>query len=563
MLFGKSINIKIEIKIMRKHIFSLLCFLIFLSFARLAKAQEGKIISVAFPTEVYVNQESTISILFKNTGTAPATYVVGLTIGREWEYGNFTEAFCNEACYVDDYDTDNYGRKWVEFVINLQPQDSAIATVKFKFRDPVFEYGKRYDVVVRLWKDIRNIEILNFTTDGLDELFLNDAILVTQYPITPGVDAKIVSYSLPTSAMQEQIISVKAIIKNTGTARSDFYVGLSIGSDETGIWCNRYCYADGIGDYFVVRDLEVNSSAIIERKFRIRSEFFEANMYYDARIAVYDKPYVPFEYALDSVALEDYIYVHELVLDAYAFHAAADKTQVGKKSMITITGWIINKGPISYNFTIGMSIGIWDVVSGLKYPYPQYPLIPPCNVECYKDGLGDWVYLYLPPNYTAPVIRVFEVPDYFPLNNSFDVAIGVWKVGGEEPISLVYFKNISYLTYLVPPEQQLKEYGRVGVQEIISFIEYSLNVKREYAKMIFWVIITSVLSISVIAIPAYISKTYPWQLGLIVLLIMTILGAIVRDDAGPFMPYWIVILFVIIGAFIGGKTLYEVFGGGR
>lgn len=544
---------------MRKAVFLLFLIVSFCFLINKVNAQKEVLIySFGTDWEVTLDSVRDIYILIKSNVSYTKFIVVGLTIGEDWNPGlDMFEGFsCNEFCYVDDYVVDYLGRKWVDFVA-LGPYETYVASVKFKYKYPYFQVGKTYDVVIKVWEDVRNI-----SDPGpeyvIDRTWFFDAITIVE----KAPDAKILEYSFPPEAMQEQIISVRAVVKNTGNVKSNLYVGMSIGDKDTGKWCNRLCYADGLGDYAVLYDVEPGGVRIAERKFKIRRDMFESGKYYDVRIGVYEQPYLPWENAIDKVERLDAIYIRKLEVNAYAVRISVDKAEVAPKGIISITAWVYNAGTISYNFTLGMSIGLWDVQHGIPYPSPQYALIPPCNTECYKDGLGSWVYRIIPPNFTVPFTRVFEVPDYFPVNNTFDVAVGVWLDEGETPVSITYFKNVSFVSYIVPPEVQIREFGRTTTQEILNFIETSLGVKREYSKMIFWLIITSAISISAIAIPAYISRSSPpWQIGLVVLLIMLILGAIVRDEAGPFMPYWLVILFIILGAFIGAKTLHEIFGG--
>lgn len=554
---------------MRKALVLALFFLSFLSFIQVVNAQknfQGWIVSVGYTRPVVINRTYVWHILIKNKDSVPRTFVVGLTVGENWtgwwtDGGWFEGISCNDPCYVADYDVDNFGRKWVEFVINVLPNETVDTVVYYQYKPPYFEVGKCYDWVTRLWTDIRNIENPSFDVHGIDQFFSSPETRICVEP-PPPIYASIISYDFPSEAFQEQIITVKSLVKNTGNTTIKLYYGLSIGDKDTGIWCNRDCYADGLGDYVELPNIEPGGVRIVERKFKLRSDYFAPYKYYDVRIAIYDEPYLPFESAIHGIELNNAIYVKELVLDAYAIMAFANKQTVGRKSLISITAWVYNRGVIPYNFTVGMSIGMWDAISGLKYTVGQPALIPPCNLECYRDGLGDWVFLYIPPNFTAPIMRTFEVPEYFPLNTSFDVVVGVWKAPAFGLVSYVYFKNISYLADVVPPEQMMKEYSRRGVEELIDTLQYSLRVSREDAKMIFWMLLTSVFSISAILVPAYVSRTsVPWQLGLAIFIVMIILGAIVKDSTGPFMPYWIVILFVILVGFIGAKTFHEIFGG--
>lgn len=564
-------NIKTKEINMKRALSLAIFFILFFCLPRLASASknfQGWIVSVGYMKPVIINRTYEWTMLIKNKDNVTRTFVVGLTVGENWtgwemDGGWFEGVSCNEPCYVGDYDVDSYGRKWVEFLINVLPNEVVDAKVYFQYRRPYFQVGKCYDWVVRLWDDIRNVETPSFDVHGIDQFF-SDPFTQICVEEAPPVYASIISYNFPSQAYQEQIITVRSVIKNTGNETIKLYYGLSIGDKDTGVWCNRDCYADGLGDYLEIPNIEPGGVRTVERKFRIRSDYFSPYRYYDVRIAIYDQPYLPFESAIDRVEINNGIFVKELVLDAYAIRAFADKTTVGRKSLLRVTAWIYNNGVIPYNFTIGMSIGMWDAVSGLKYTSAQPALLPACNVECYRDGLGDWVFLYIPPNYTAPVTRIFEVPEYFPINSSIDVAIGVWREPGTGIVSYVYFKNISYVLDIVPPEVMIKEYTRRGIDEIIDTLQFSLRVGREDAKMIFWLLIASVFSIGMMVIPAFVSKSFPpWQIGISIFIIMIILGAIVRDATGPFMPYWIVILFIILVGFIAAKTFHEIIVGGK
>jgi len=109
-----------------------------------------------------------------------------------------------------------------------------------------------------------------------------------------------------------------------------------------------------------------------------------------------------------------------------------------------------------------MSIGIWDVPenqSGVIFTTEQAPLVVPCNTGCFlnpEDLVDGFIpAVSIPPNFTDPTPQLlFEVPNYFLDNNGFDLAVSV-RSGlpseGGELISVVYFKNVSFVNIAISP----------------------------------------------------------------------------------------------------------------
>ncbi len=315
---------------------------------------------------------------------------------------------------------------------------------------------------------------------------------VTTTTLPSNVDAQIsqitISDNNPTIGQE---VSVKIKITNTGQGSWNFPVGLSIGKNS--IYCNRDCYTDGKGDYVYTGLIHSGQTVEVERTFKFRQEYFDEGGSYDLKAGVYAFTYMPPSQAYDYKTLSDYITIATLEqkLNTYAIHAKASKQKVAKEDVVDITAYVLNNGTASYNFTIGMSIGIWDTQTGVFKSY-KTPLTVPCNLECYADDKGEWIYAIIPPNYTDPVKRSFRIPDYFLNDNPFDVAIGIYTKPpqqGGKLISITYIKNVSYTTTQPSMTQTLAGYVKSSIDAFILLATNAFGVGVSSAKILFVVFV--------------------------------------------------------------------------
>jgi hypothetical protein len=168
----------------------------------------------------------------------------------------------------------------------------------------------------------------------------------------------------------------------------------------------------------------------------------------------------------------------------------ASKPKVSKGDIVDITAYVVNNGSISYNFTIGMSIGLWNANG--KYRVIQAPLIPPCNVECYADNKGDWVHVVIPPNYTDPVSRSFIVPDYFLDDNNFDVAVSAYTdepEKGGKLIAIYYAKNVSKTTTEPSATQIISGQAKSAIDAFLVMTSSAFSISLSLAKIMLAVFI--------------------------------------------------------------------------
>lgn len=312
------------------------------------------------------------------------------------------------------------------------------------------------------------------------------------YSINASISQISVSDNTPTIGQE---IRIRVKITNTGQTPWNFPVGISIG--KNGVYCNRDCYVDGKGDYVYTGNIHSGQTVEVERVFKFRDEYFDYGQSYDLLVGVYAYPYMPPSQAYDYKVLSNYFTIVPLEqkLDAFPISVKASKSKVAKDDYIDITSYILNNGSIPYNFTIGMSIGIWDTNTGVFKNY-KTPLLPPCNTECYIDDKGDWIYAIIPPNYTDPIKRSFKIPDYFLDDNPFDVAIGIYTdkpENGGKLISISYFKNVSKTTTEPSMTQQLAGHAKSAIDAFIIMSSTAFGVPISGAKILFVVFIESLV----------------------------------------------------------------------
>jgi len=193
----------------------------------------------------------------------------------------------------------------------------------------------------------------NYIDFYLDEMFMGTDIPAPSPP--PSLNATIVSYTISDSSPTVgQEISIKMKIRNTGPQSYNYWVGLSIGDNVTQTWCNRDCYTDGKGDYGRTGIIGQNEVVQVERKFRIRRDYFTEGSSYDVVMAVYDSPYLPWESAFDLEYVENGISVVSVEdkLFAYARNISIDKSTTSLKDNVRIKAYIENNGTLSWNFRV-------------------------------------------------------------------------------------------------------------------------------------------------------------------------------------------------------------------
>jgi hypothetical protein len=374
---------------------------------------------------------------------------------------------------------------------------------------------------------------------------------------------EISAYDIPINVLLDNTYNIKAWIKNTGGSLATFYVGLSIGNIypfPSGKICNRDCYQDGLGDYAQIT-LSPGEGGLITRSFKFRSDYFTDGQNADVLLDVFNSPYQPPENAQARVNLTDYVSVSQPAPFAYAQSCVASRSVVSLKDILSITCYINNNGTLRWNYTLGMSIGLWTVQSGHIYSSIQPPALTPCNLECYRDGLGDWVFKEIPVNYTSYFIRKFYIPDYFLLNNSFDVVVDIWSIpptDGLPLISAVYFKNISYVSDIPSEEAQVAEGLRSSVDAGVDVLAVGLGTSVVGAKLLIWVLFDTVITVVVMYVSGR-GHSPTWQIGYAVFLALFIVGGLIGSP--PFVPAWITIVFVLVAGFSFAYFMSKTFGG--
>jgi hypothetical protein len=503
-----------------------------------------------FPHDYDVQQNTVrrISITFQNTGRELTTFLVGLTIGEHVIAGITTgppATFCNQDCYDKNvaFFRALTGDYWVARV-TLPPYDSATVVMPFTFRGDIFQVGKSYGTSVAIWLE-RNQSTIRFI-DMLHSININE----TQYrikiisSIPPPQGSNLTITKIEPSDLQptfDQRIKVKVHVRNTGMVTLDrVFVGLSLiqGSSV----CNRDCYTDGLGDYFILGTIYPQDELIAEREFKIRSDKFTTGPATFIATA-HTQPYVAPQFTLANATRGITIIPPSQKLNACPIHLKASHMQARIGDIVSYTATIENRGR-THTFFLGMSIGKWDSTSpDFEYTSPQPANLKPCNVDCYRDNLGNFVQKTIPTNFTDFFTRKFEIPDYFP-QGPFDVAVGVWastKIDentGEEigdfPVCFVYFKNV---TTIIEGESGTREVGNL-LSSILTggatVMSMAAGTDLESGKALFVLILISIGNIIV----AYLTRSA--KLTSITFVVSLIAGAFVAP------VLWLLALIAII-----------------
>lgn len=421
--------------------------------------------------DFYVPHAEKLFVTFKYSTESLITFNVSLTNGVD---------------YFNSYAfSDNTGGSYRNFYMEFDLNDTAHR--KFSFSIVASNIGFGIDEI--------GVGIINLIPP-VTTTTTTTTIPRTTTTLPSNVHAQVsqisVSDSNPTI---DQDVRIRVKVTNIGFETWNFPVGVSIG--KNGIYCNRDCYVDGKGDYVYTGNIHPGQTVEVERIFKFRDEYFDYGESYDLLVGVYAYPYMIPSQAYDYEVLSNYFNIVPLEqkLDAFPISVKASKPKVAKNDYVDITSYILNNGSISYNFTIGMSIGMWDAETGVFKNYKP-SLLPPCNTECYVDDKGDWVHVMIPPNYTDPVKRSFKIPEYFLDDNPFDVAIGIYTdrpENGGKLISISYFKNVSKTTTEPSVTQQLAGQAKSAIDAFMIMSSTAFGVPISGAKILFVVFIESLV----------------------------------------------------------------------
>lgn len=506
-----------------------------------------------------------------NNGSYGGTFTLGMSIGewcvpqgvytsvQEW-YPCGGEEPCNVDCYRDGLG--NWTYKYIP------AGESASFTRVFAVPD-YFDIGEWFDVAVGVWNITYPYDEVGLVSWSLFDNKTRVVLIPPPPPPPVGVDAEIVKWNFSdTKPLIDDEVTIKIWIRNTGNVSYNFPVGLSIGNESSMIYCNRDCYTDGKGNYVYTGTMYVGETRVVQRTFKFYDDWFDVHEYYDVRMGVYHAEDIPYDEALGKKTLNDYVYISDIEdkLNAYAISARAIPYQNTRKGLVSIETNIKNAGKITWNYTLGMSIGLFDAVNGQVYTSHRPELLPPCNTYCYvdceeyEDNLclyPQWKFAYIPPNYTMPFERKFRIPDYFIPNSSFDVAVGVWSKPPEEGgrlVTIVYFKNISFVGSELAPEVKYGEVAKQYLDKGYVFMKSFLGWEIPTVNMITWLMLTMILTVvtAYYTREAKIGSATPTFLVFIILLIA---GAVTKLSGQPFLPPWIPVVLIIVSGFVWAKFI--------
>jgi hypothetical protein len=229
----------------------------------------GSILNVNYPLEPKVNEVKPLTVTIKNNGNSTGTYVIGLSIGNfEYPYG-----WCNSNCGYQG-GTTYKGSVWFA-VSNLTANEIETFTLNYKFVSNFFEINKNYDVWVR---------VLDENLTLIDEAKYNNVISISE--VGGLVRGEIIDVKYPNNVTINDIQNFKVTVKNTGTNKGNFIIGLSVGHfTAPNGWCNHNCYSGGImingSLYFGKLNIDSNGQETAITGFQFKDTFFEVNTTYD------------------------------------------------------------------------------------------------------------------------------------------------------------------------------------------------------------------------------------------------------------------------------------------
>ena len=488
-----------------------------------------------------------------------------------------------EICYRQ-YTIRNYGTADLTITISsdrvwIQPQVNEVFVAAGTEQSVTVAYDSSYGNVGETLSGN-----LIFHEDHVGDVYVGVTMHVVGVYVPAIGDVNLIDVYPKDPILGKEFVIV-VTVKNLDTVTRSFKLGLTVGEDyeKAGTfwalygdhWCNSECYVSVNGTNVSIvtypptedypngeRWIEIYDVAPSEQRTiyitmkakefdtHTRQGFFGGEVL-DLVIALRDYDDITILY--DWIEKDDFITIREGIIFAYPIKVVVDKQEVNIGDKITVRAWVLNNGTWSWNFTLGISIGMWDAVNDTIYYFPQPYVVPPCNRECYRDGRGDWIFMYIPPDHTSYFERTLMVPQYFVPNTSYDVVVGIWKEPPDgdltKAISFRYFKGVfKTLEPVTPTEEQVGNYLRDSLNLMVSSFSIGFGVDVNTAKYIFWGIVTT---ISTVAVGYYIKNNVAILFTIILLLAV---GMIIG-----YFPIWLGIILIIISAFLLTIIFREAF----
>jgi hypothetical protein len=525
--------------------------------------------TTGYSSDYWVREDSEriFFITIRNNGTTAGTFYVGLTIGEEViPFVGHRGAWCNEECYINP--TYRYYDTWMEkwpAILNISANGIETIAVKFKFTTDIlriirryengteggFKSGMKLDVVV-------GVSVEDPTPQEPWKLKLLDAkvikkiLTVTDFDPPPQMTRlKIERVDVPSELSWEDIYNIKVHVRNFGNVSLDkVYVGLTLKqTSPTYSWCNRDCYMDDLGDYYTLENVYPEGEFMAERIFKVRKEKFTVGGSGNLEVGIFNAEHKAKEFALDVVTVPVTI---SLNLEACPISLRASHKVARVEDIVEYTAYVENRKK-TWNFTLYMGIGIWNASKDVEYKVPQTATLSPCNIECYKDNLGDLVFMTIPTGFSAPFTRRMTIPSYFPPEIGIDVLVGVFgdvkkdpkteHLVGEVPICFVYFKNVTFISSEPSLTETIGETLNRGVDNTVEITARMFGMKRKedliLVKNFLWGIFSIIVTAGIglmVREPRMIGLTF-----MVMLIIGTFLG---------WFPVWVTIIVSIIAGFL-------------
>jgi hypothetical protein len=316
----------------------------------------------------------------------------------------------------------------------------------------------------------------------------------------------------------------------------DYYCNGNVKKFDDWCYVDRYTYDIDGNKWLDILTIPPGTEACYDVDFKFTSKIFKEGDSISLVGDIWDNE----TGELYHLVVERDVFTLELPLYACAISLKASHrvARIGE----TVTYWsTIKNYNLTWNFSVILGIGIWDAMSGIEYREPRPTILPPTY--------SDINHVIIPKDYTNIVQKSFKLPDYFPLNVSYDVAVEVWREATkdprtgelvkEKPICFVYFKNVTLVSTEPAPEEVIGETLNKGVDATIGIVSRAIGITPVLTKNLLWVI----FSIIVGGLVIFISRS--WQIGIISLLCLLVVGALIG-----WFPGWLVIILLVISAMI-------------
>lgn len=348
-------------------------------------------------------------------------------------------------------------------------------------------------------------------------------------PSSFNVSAKIISVNASIRTLPVGYeVTLTTLVQNNGSSNWIFYLGQSIGDNSTSTFCNRDCYVDcqmgtvdsiiNYGtyqcDYLSTNTIHAGQTVILKRRFLFKDSFFDTGLK-DMITAIYYAPYLSPVDAYDKILNIGYFNITDVPPTITNLRTIPNVNPVAFKDSVIFTWWTSNM----------------NTTTQLEIRNPDGSFKSRTTNSAPDSTVG------VTSHYITKGGASFKNGTYLYIATSCQI----------DPPYLCTSQNKT-VTFIIPDETE-GELPNV-MNPIVNALSQLLGISYDLV-LPFLALIITVISGAVVGI-----KTKSGQTTVAIMILLLFMFTLIG-----WMPWWILILFAVMAAFIVAKWGKEIFTG--